>query len=166
MPINGYRNPVFHIYTAAGAWETAISLPLTNTGGLVEGYEIKKIEHELLNYSVESEIKGFKIFFTLNYDEHISGEALMSIKSLLEYARAGYKLYLIPRAEIYWRSFEVYVSMNNFEVGIRRGGAKAKYNRMVLLEFATKHLQTSLNWVETGSIQYGAFYFTKFLGTN
>lgn len=146
MPtINGYKHPYIRIINN-GRLEGEYDLALTNSEGLIEKYEIKKLEHELLNYSVASRIEGFKISWTLNYDEYISGESLLQIKEILEFAKFGYKIFLTPRKDHPWRAFEVYVSMDDFELGLRRGGASAKAHRLVVLGFTTVNLEPNLKW--------------------
>ena len=149
--INGYQNPRFTILNN-GTLTAVIDLPLTNSEGLVEKYDIRKLEHELLNYSIASRIEGFKITWTLNYDEYVTGESLMLIRQVFEYAKQGYKLFLTPRIEHPWRAFEVYVSMDNFELGIRRGGIAAKAHRQVVLEFATVNIEPDLKWYDANHI--------------
>jgi len=148
MIANGYRTPQFEIYDLTGSKVDTIEMPLTNSKGLVESYEIKKLEHELDDFTVLSSIKGYRISFTLHYDEYISGDTLLLIQNIINYAYCGYKLVLIPRSDILfsWRKFEVYVSMNSFDLGIGKGGLAANYNRLPVLVFTTKYLQNSLQW--------------------
>lgn len=150
--INGYQSPKFTVITPAGVNE--IPLVLTNSEGLVEKYEIKKKEHELLNYSIASKIDGFKIIWTLNYDEFAESDTMLRVKQILEYAKAGYDLWLTPRTDHPWRSFNVYVSMDDFEMGIRRGGAMAKAHRLVVLEFATVNIEPDLKWYSNDFIPH------------
>ncbi len=154
MPIiNGYQNPRITILNG-GSTAAVIDLALTNSEGLVEKYDIKKLEHELLNYTVASRIEGFKITWTLNYDEYATGEQMMLIKQILEYSKLGYRLFLTPRKDHPWRGFEVYVSMDNFELGLRRGGAAAKAHRLVVLEFSTVKLEPDLKWFSSDFVPH------------
>lgn len=148
MTANGHNNPRFEIYNSAGSKIDTIDLPLTNSKGLVESYEIKKLEHELSDFTILSEIKGYRINFTLHYDEYVSGDTLILIQNIINYAYGGYKLVLIPRSDVLfsWRKFEVYISMNSFDLGIGKGGVAAINNRLPILVFTTKFLQSSLQW--------------------
>ncbi len=49
--INGYKEPRFKIVDSNGTVIETIDLPMTNEKGLIESNEIKKIEHELVDYS-------------------------------------------------------------------------------------------------------------------
>jgi hypothetical protein len=143
--LNGYKHPRITV-RSAGSVIAVIDLPLTNSEGMVETYEIKKLEHELLNYSVASRIEGFKIRWTLNYDEFITGDSMLLIKQLLEYAKLGYELILTPRRDHPWRSFSVYVSSGDFELALRKGGIAAKGHKNVVIELATVNLEPDLKW--------------------
>jgi hypothetical protein len=148
MIINGYKEPRFLITSSGDAPVTvAIDLPLTNDKGLIESYDIKKIQHELIDYSTVQSIKGYIIHFTLNYDIWITGETLMKIKQILDSALAGSKIQLMPRVDLPARIFEVYVSMDTFSLGILQGnGFYPQAHQYPVLVFSTKYLQDSLDW--------------------
>ena len=57
--INGYKEPRFNIYNTDGGLVSTIDLPLTGDKGLVESYEVKKIRHELVDYSTLQRINGY-----------------------------------------------------------------------------------------------------------
>jgi hypothetical protein len=142
--LNGYQNPKFTIINN-GIIET-VELPLTNSAGLTESYSIVNQRVSTIGFRRKSSIYGFHISWRLNYDEFITAETLTKIKRVLEYAKAGSKIHLTPRADHPWRAFEVYVSMDNFELGIRRGGMAAKAHRLVVLEFSTVNIEPDLKW--------------------
>ena len=151
--INGYKNPVFKLINKTGGYVT-VELPLTNSGGLVEDYETVKIKHDLLqtgadgSYNIKTvqKILGWRIFWTLHYNEFITGESLLLIKQILDHEKSGGTLKLVPRADHIAREFEVYTSMENFSLGLRRGGAKAKFHRLPVLRFATVNIESDLKW--------------------
>jgi hypothetical protein len=64
--INGYKYP--RIITLFRGVPTTFDLSLTNSKGLVETYEIKKLEHELISLSdfndigILQKIQGFRIY--------------------------------------------------------------------------------------------------------
>ncbi len=151
--INGYKNPLFKLVYKTGAY-AFIELPLTNSGGLVEDYEIVKIKHDLLqsgangsyNIMTVQKILGYKIYWTLHYNEFITGEALLLVKQILDHEKSGNKLMLIPRSDCKAREFEIYTSMDNFSLGLRKGGAKSKFHRLPVLQFATVNIEPDLKW--------------------
>ncbi|RPI19013.1 MAG: hypothetical protein EHM58_03095 [Ignavibacteriae bacterium] len=144
--INGWQNPIFKIYNSLGVLLETIELPLTNSRGLVESYEIIKKQTEVIDYTIKEKLLGYRITFSLYYDEYVSGDTLLNVKSILNHAKLGNKLVIIPRADSPDRTFEVIVNMDKFDIGLLKGGAKAIGHRLPVLQFTTKYLQAELNW--------------------
>jgi len=170
--INGYKNPVFRLINKTGGYIN-VELPLTNSGGLVEDYEIVKIKHDLLqtdsegNYNIKTvqKILGYRIFWTLHYNEFITGESLLLIQQIIEHEKSGGKIMLIPRLDYEARGFEVYTSMDNFSLGLRRGGAKAKFHRLPVLRFATVNIEPDLKWtLDPAAGTYGGEHKLPYTG--
>lgn len=158
--INGYGSPVVKLYHPDKPEEPefTLTLPLTNSGGLVESYEVKKISHELISVNTTSpdiitaqQIIGYIITFTLNYNRFITGEVLYgSIKKIFDSAKAGYRIIIQPRSDAAWREFEVILANDTLELGINKGGRKAYTHRLPVLIFRSKHLETDLKWFPPG----------------
>ncbi|MCC6865767.1 MAG: hypothetical protein IT280_06355 [Ignavibacteria bacterium] len=155
--INGYSSPAVKIIPAAEnspEAEIKVELPLTNSAGLVESYEIKKISHELISFGQgenkiinAQKILGYIITFTLHYNKWLDGKDLYTgIKQIIDAAKAGRKLILIPRNDAPWREFEVILSNNTFELGINKGGRYASTHRLAVLEFKSANLEPDLKW--------------------
>jgi hypothetical protein len=125
--INGYGNPVVKLFDPRNpnAPKYTINLPLTNSDGLVESYQIRKITHELISPGLEAPaitnrqvILGYMISFTLHYNRFIKGEDLYNgIKKILDAAKAGWKMVLVPRADAQWREFDVLLANETLELG-------------------------------------------------
>jgi hypothetical protein len=152
--INGYKEPKFKIYDASGALISTIELPLTGAKGLVESYEVKKIRHELVDYSTIQKLKGYIIHFTLYYDSFIEADTLLKIKQILDYSVNGYNIELIPRKDYAWRKFDVYLSSDSFDLGLLGGYSNSKGHRLPVLVFTTKYLQTEMPWSQEGGDTY------------
>ncbi|HEY3250929.1 MAG TPA: hypothetical protein VGK25_07410 [Ignavibacteria bacterium] len=165
MIINGYKYP--RIKTVVDRGVKTYDLSLTNSKGLIETYELRKIEHELIDLSDPKKISinqfwlGFKIIWTLHYDEFIDSADLTKIKAVLEAANSGGQLLLTPRIDFPLRTFEVYAANSNFELGIHKGGADAKYNKGPVIQFATVNLEPDLKWYEPGERQSVTFVNTE-----
>jgi len=157
MLLNGYKYP--SIITLFRGVPTTFDLSLTNSRGLVETYEIKKLEHELISLSdfndigILQKIQGFRIYWTLNYDEYISGEDMMKLKHVFEDALAGRQIFLVPRVDFPLRAFEVLISSSSFELGIHKGAENSLYHRLPVIQFVTKNLEPDLKWYEPGEKQ-------------
>jgi hypothetical protein len=165
MLLNGNKYP--RIKTVVDREVKTYDLSLTNSKGLIETYELKKIEHELIdltnlqNVSVNQFWLGFKIIWSLHYDEFIGADDLLKIKSVLEAAKSGGRLFLTPRVDYPLRTFEVYVSSSNFELGIHKGGALAEFNRGPVIQLATVNLEPDLKWYTPGERQTVTFVNTE-----
>lgn len=154
--INGASYPVVKLYDPRFPSEPrfTVHLPLTNEGGLVESYQIRKISHELIDLDTASPgittaeiVLGYTITFTLHYDKFITGEALYEgVKKILDAAKAGWRIVLVPREDAPWREFDVLLANDSLELGITKGGAKAKYHRLPVLVFKTRSLEHDLKW--------------------
>ncbi len=154
--INGYGSPVVKLFNPERPEEPEFTLilPLTNSGGLVESYEVKKISHELISIKQEApeiinaqQIIGYIITFTLHYNRFISGETLYNtIKKIFDSAKAGWKIVIQPRKDAPWREFEVILANETLELGINKGGSKAYTHRLPILVFKSKRLETDLKW--------------------
>ncbi len=163
--INGYQTPVVKIYNPANSEEPeyTLTLPLTNAGGLVETYEVKKISHELIGINGEAHdiinaqlIIGYIVTFTLNYNRFITGEALYGVvKKIFDAARSGWKIILQPRSDAPWREFEVILANETLELGINKGGKKAYTHRLPILIFKSARLETDLKWFPPGYSEPG-----------
>jgi len=157
MIINGYKNP--RIITVSNGKQTVFELNLTNSKGLVETYEYKKLEHELISLADFSDIQimqkmqGFRIYWTLNYDEFITGDEMLKLKQVFEHALAGSRIILIPRVDFPLRAFEVLVTGSGFDLGISKGGINAEHNRLPVIRFVTKNLEHDIKWFAPGEMQ-------------
>jgi hypothetical protein len=154
--INGYGRPVLKLQSSDPGLESEItvSLPLTNSQGLIESYEVKKISHELISLNPEApdiinaqQILGYIITFTLNYNRWIAGEALYdSVKKIFDAAKAGWKIILMPRDDAPWREFEVILANETLELGLNKGGSFARTHRLPVLVFRSARLEPDLKW--------------------
>jgi hypothetical protein len=70
-------------------------------------------------------------------------------------------LFLTLRTDYPLRTFEVYVSTSNFELGIHKGGASAEYNKGPVIQFATVNLEPDLKWYVPGEKQTVTFLNTE-----
>ena len=161
--INGYKEPRFKITDLNGALIDTIDLPLTNTKGLLESNEIIKIEHALLNHSIEQSILGYKIKFTLHYDEFVEGDTLLKIKSILDYEKTGCRIFLFPRIDLEIRSFEVIYSGDSFDLGTLHDSQIGEGHYLPIFEWTTKYLQDTLKWIDPTAIPYIGWAWNRYL---
>lgn len=163
--INGYSQPVVKLYDPERPEEPqyTLTLPITNAGGLVESYEVKKISHELISINSNAPdiinaqlIIGYIITFTLNYNRFMTGEALYgSVKKIFDAARSGWKIIIQPRSDAPWREFEVILANETLELGINKGGRKAYTHRLPVIIFKSARLETDLKWFPPGYSEPG-----------
>lgn len=154
--INGCGRPVVRLVSADPELETEITvtLPLTNSQGLTETYEVKKISHELICLDPAQpqiinaqRIIGYMITFTLNYNRWVTGRTLYeSFKKIFDAAKAGWKIILQPRDDAPWREFEVILANETLELGLNKGGAFARSHRLPVLIFRSAKLEPDLKW--------------------
>lgn len=154
--INGHSSPLVKLFDPRNPNEPrfTINLPLANSEGLVESYQVRKISHELISPGLEGSaitsrqvILGYMISFTLHYSRFISGEDLYDgIRRIFDAAKADWKIILVPRADAPWREFEVLLANETLELGLNKGGRKANSHRLPVLIFKTRGLVPDLNW--------------------
>ncbi len=148
--LNGYSYPIFRIYDGTNFIEE-ISLPLTNSKGLIEDYTEYSLEHEFLNYSETKKIFGYKINFNLNYDEWVSKDTAKKIINLLIHEYNGRKIILIPRQDVPSRYYEVIGKNKSLQIGIMKGGINANGHKGFNLNFVTKNI-VELNYIDPDNI--------------
>lgn len=132
-----------------------ITLPPYNSKGLIETYTFRLIEHEVISIDpgtpkIETlqNILGYNVFFTCHYDQFITGDELYNkIKLIIDAAKAGYKIEFFPRSDKMQRFYQVLLANQTLELGVRKGGVNARGHRLPVLEFKTKRMETSLNWL-------------------
>jgi hypothetical protein len=161
--INGYSNPIIKLFDPRRPEEPShvLELPLTNSSGLTESYQLRKISHELIGLNAEEplittrqKILGYTITFTLNYNEYITGETLYTmVKTIFDASKAGWRVVLLPRADAPWREFDVLLANETLELGLNKGGIKAKAHRLPVLVFKTSGLEPDLKWFPPGTQQ-------------
>ncbi len=174
--INGYSHPIVKLFDPAGTSEPAftLELPLTNSEGLVEQYEVKKVSHELISLDLDQpqittaeKVLGYIITFKLSYNHFITGEDLYnSVKKIFDAAKAGWRVVLNPRKDAPWREFEVILANQTLELGINKGGSKAKYHRLPVVIFRTKNLEPDLKWFPPGYSEPGGGNVLPVEGSN
>lgn len=148
--VNGYSNPKFKILNGNQEVET-ISLDYCGVNGLVESNEFIYVNHNLIDYSTLQTIKGLHIHFTLDYVDYSDLNNTLSIQNIINYAIAGFRVFLYPRAETY-RNFEVILELDSVDIGIMKGGEKSIGNKLLQLKFRTKYLQSNLAWINPNNI--------------
>lgn len=152
--IHGYDNAKFTVYPTSGRAPFSVSIPLTNlNGGQVESYEIRKVQHELIdldstNNSITKaqSVSGMFIRWTFSYVDFITGNDLLGFNKLFQAAIAGDRIQLMPRIDEGWRVFDVILDSNSFDVALRKGGINAVYHKGFQITFVTNELQTDLKW--------------------
>lgn len=174
--INGHSFPVVKLFDPERPGEPlfTISLPLTNSEGLVESYQIRKITHELISpgltnpaITTQQVILGYMISFTLHYNRFIRGEDLYNgIKKIFDAAKSGWKIVLVPRADAGWREFEVILANETLELGLNKGGKKAAFHRLPILIFKTRELEPDLKWFPPVYESPGGGEFIPISGAN
>ena len=136
------------VITSGDAPSITIDLPLANS--MTESNEIRKIEHELINFDIDNpeityaqKILGYIITFTFDFSEWVTAETLMNkIKVIIDSAKAGKTINLTPRIDLPARNFNVIFSSQSFDLGI---GTSGYTNRLPVFQFRT-NLEPDLKW--------------------
>ena len=132
-----------------------IDLPLTNSNGLTISWEEVSIKHLLISQRrMAKKILGWTVKFTLDYSEYIQKNDLIKIKTIIDSARAGWTLRLVPRVDDLSSYYDVYYSGQSLDINILHGGTNAIGNKSVVLEFTTIDLQPSLNFTDPDLVPY------------
>jgi hypothetical protein len=151
--LNGYNYPKFTIYDENNVLLETINLNLCNEGGLIETYEIIKIEHTLLDYSVTELYKGHHITFKLDYTNYTNKANTVNILKLVSHILDNHTIILTPRIDVLARHFEVYCNTPTYELGLLRGGSSASGHKLISLSFKTKELQTgAINYIDPDTV--------------
>ena len=146
--INGTGQPLIKIYIAGGYVRT-YTFPLTNEGGLIEEWESNDVEGESIDLdTLQTSYEYYNGYwrgkFTLDYSQFMFLPYQMYVQEISNYQKAGYDLYLVPRADAPDRQFSVQM-MNKFSIGISKGGTSA-FNKGFTLQFYTKDTYRYGQW--------------------
>lgn len=157
--INGWKWPVFKIYDSANnnVLLASITLPIVNASGLIERVQTLNITHEFNSRKLVQRILGYRITWTLPYDEYAKGDTMMKIQEILRHCKTGRTIFLTPRADLPTRSFEVIYTGEELDMGIKRGGVNAVGNKLTVIEFTTKNMIDDIGWVNPNDIIYTGF---------
>lgn len=138
-----------------------LDLPETNENGLTETWEEKYILHRIIspsftNYTQQIVKKslGWVVTFTFDYTRYIQKNDLLKIKKILDYAKAGWTIKLIPRVDDLSRQFEVLYSGETLDINIMGGGERAIGNKSVVLKFTTTGLVSSFDIRDPDLVDY------------
>jgi hypothetical protein len=131
------------IFKAITGRDTDIIFPLTNSGrGLVIGYDVKKKEHDLLNYSTAQRIDGYKLIFDLSFEDFVFGDTMMKFKALVNSLQAGNRWNIYPRSNNEFLYYEILWVSDNFEVANETGN---QFHKRFKARFITKRFVSSID---------------------
>ena len=157
--INGWRNPVFKIYEQpSNILLNTISLPIVNASGLIENVQTLNVTHEFNSRKLIQKILGYRITWTLPYDEFANADTMILIQEIIRYCKSGHKVVLTPRSDLPGRSFEVLYTGEELEMGIKRGGSTSVGNRLTVITFTTKYMLDDIGWINPAHITYTGYY--------
>lgn len=154
--IGGVGRPIFNIYTKDGNKVDTIEFTLCGEEGLVEDYEIFTTEHELYNYTTESETEGYHITYYLSYSEFSSNPTTTKVGKLMQYILTNKVIEIIPRHDVDIVKYIVFLKDKIIQKGNVNGG-----NRLITLVFKTKYLQKDIKWYDPTNL-YIAIDFDDF----
>ncbi len=158
LNVFGWRNPVFKIYDSVNNVIEEIELPIVNKSGLLENISEMKVKHELNDFTLLQKTFGYRLKWTLPYDEYLNITTMLNIQEILRYQKIGYKIILTPRKDVKLRRFEVHYTGDSLEYGIHGKGSLSIGMKNVKIEFTTKYLIEDLGLVDPNTIMYAGFY--------
>lgn len=141
--VNGWKNPRFTVYNKNKhiVYQTAFSE--LNEQGMLESHEEITIQREDLANTIKEYFLGYRIHFTLHYNQFINLDTLMKFKTIADYqhknsdAEAPYEIFLTPNEDNLVRRFQVLFSNENIDLGVLRSGEKIFGNKNVLFKLKT-----------------------------
>lgn len=146
----------FRIYSNNNLIQEVI-LELTNAEGLIETAIPINITHTLIDYTILKKDIGWRLKWTLHYNEWITIDNLLKIQEILRYAKQGFNVNFTPRIDLPQRNFEVIFNSDNIDVGVINQRGKYFLNKGVILEFITKQIINDLNYIDIDNIPFGIF---------
>ena len=126
-----------------GSVQATYNFPLTNTGGLREDWTSNDVEGEsidldTLQMSYEYYEGYWRGKWTLDYSQFMTASNIMMIQEISNYQRyssSGYEVWLYPRyTDNPFRDFRVKL-INDFSIGVTKGGTGAIGNKGITLNF-------------------------------
>jgi hypothetical protein len=159
--MNAVGKPKFRIYSENNLIQE-ITLDLTNTEGLIETAIPINISHTLIDYTITKKEIGWRLKWTLHYNEWITIDNLLKIQEVLRYARQGFNINFTPRIDLPQRNYEVVFSSDNISIGIITQKGKYFLNKGVILEFTSKQILNDLNIINIDNIPFAVYSADEF----
>lgn len=143
--VNGWQNPRFTVYNAANQIIYQCTIAGLNQDGLIESHEEVSIKRTDLNYTLKEYFIGYRLHFTLYYNQFINLETLLKFKNVVDYQRksnaAGpYKIFLTPNEDNLARRFEVIFTNENIDIAAIKSSGRAFGNKAVIFKLQTVDL--------------------------
>ncbi|MBS1513852.1 MAG: hypothetical protein JSS63_02395 [Bacteroidetes bacterium] len=156
---NGWRNPRFSVYNKNKNLICECTFRELNDGGMLENHEEVTIQREDLNRTLKEYFLGYRLHFTLHYNQFINLDTLLRFKTVVDYQHSKdesspYKIYLTPNEDNLTRRFEVIFSNENIELGIIRSGERVYGNRGVIFKLQSVELVKSFDVSDPANIPY------------
>lgn len=162
---NGVRNPRFSVYNSSNHLVYQCTFSELNQDGMIETHEEVTIQREDLNRTLKEYFLGYRLHFTLHYNQFINVETLLKFKTIVDYQRSknsstSYKIYFTPNEDNLGRRFEVIFTNENIELGIIKSGNSVYGNKGVIFKLQAVDLVQSFGITDPANIKQT--YFSNF----
>jgi hypothetical protein len=152
--MNAIGQSKFRIYSNQNLIQEII-LDLTNEAGLIETAIPINISHTLIDYTIIKKEIGWRLKWTLHYNEWITIDNLLRLQEVLRYSKQGFNVNFTPRVDLPQRNYEVVITNEAIDIGIINKRNRYIYNKLVVLEVMTKNLIQDLNWSNINYVPFG-----------
>ncbi|MBS1494722.1 MAG: hypothetical protein JST55_14500 [Bacteroidetes bacterium] len=160
--VNGWKNPRLTVYDRYNNFVGNYTFNELNGEGMVESHEEVVIQREDLNKQMKEYFLGYRLHFTLYYNQFINLDTLFKFKTVVDYQRSKselspFKIYLTPNEDNLARRFEVLFANENIELGLIKTDFRAYGNKGVILKLQTVNLEKAYPLFDPANIPYFNF---------
>ncbi len=137
--VNGVMPPAMKIISSTGSVIDKFELPECTKDGFLEKHIPKMILKDIIDGTTKWRLIGWKIDFTMHYNDWITGDTLYKFAEVFDYKveHPDCKIILTPRQDNPGRTFEVYYKGDAIDLGILKGGTASIGHKLPVIKWGS-----------------------------
>ncbi len=163
--INGYKNPLIIITDLNNNQVAKYELTL-DKDGLTEEIILIRSRNTNINNNILYKRKGIFRKYTLSLKQKSNLQNTLNIINIINYANITdefnyplYKLYIVPRKDYEYNSFQVELLNDSISMKIQKGGLLANGMKGIELTFETINIEKYYTVINPNDIQYAGYTY-------
>lgn len=154
--VNGYSYTKFIINDSNNENIETITFGHANQKGIVTGYVREYVQKKTLGGAIIQKFKGYRLTFTIYFDEIIKKSNTLKAKKIFEYLNdSDYRVFIMPHEDAPGNQSEIVNATDELTIGMISALDDSPGNNQVVLQFVSKYLVQTLPIYDAGDLGYG-----------